>query len=240
MSNDLYFIPILTEALRQPNRKGALIEAFARIRALGEKPEFRTGYAQFEAFLRVAAEGRIDIPERLESDAADVAHGLAIDLVSGFFDQNQAKREAALAFLLSRPQWLEVYTNLLKEFDDTASEATPADLLRLEKDGETIETVRSDRAGNRLTVPRARPGHYAVKLISGRLVWEGDLSAEDLIWSAARPGQDLDLAAATGEAPAASTRRESLLGGQVVLTVFPGPESGSIHITIKESTDADR
>ena len=240
MPSDLYFIRILIEVLRAPDRRGALVEAFSRIRAMGEEPKFRTGYAQFEAFMRTAAQGCIDIPRRLESDAADVAYALAIDLVSGFFDRNRAEREAALAFVFSRTEWREVYTNLFETFDGTTSEEAPDTLLRLERDGEAIEAVRSNLAGTRLSVPRVTPGHYTVRLVTGRLLWEGDLTVEDLVWSAARPGQDLELAAATGEAQAAPIRHDLLLGDQLVLAVFAGPEYGSIQITIKESSDADR
>jgi len=51
MSNELYFIPIIAEALRQPERKLAFRKAFERITELGRDDSFRVGYAQFLWFM---------------------------------------------------------------------------------------------------------------------------------------------------------------------------------------------
>jgi hypothetical protein len=50
-NENLYFIPIVTDALRQPDPTGALHDAFAKITAQGKAEPFRVGYQQFLCFL---------------------------------------------------------------------------------------------------------------------------------------------------------------------------------------------
>jgi hypothetical protein len=51
MSNELYFIPIIAEALRQPNPRMALDIAFQRIESLGRATTHHIGYRQFLRFM---------------------------------------------------------------------------------------------------------------------------------------------------------------------------------------------
>jgi hypothetical protein len=50
-SNELFFIPIIAEALRRPDRQPALREAFERIMEVGRNESFRFGYRQFLQFM---------------------------------------------------------------------------------------------------------------------------------------------------------------------------------------------
>jgi hypothetical protein len=60
MNNDLYFIPILSDALTEPDRDRALERAFLVIERQREVPGHERGYAQFVRFMdavaRLAAE----------------------------------------------------------------------------------------------------------------------------------------------------------------------------------------
>ena len=55
MSNNLYFISILTDAFRHPDPVAGLREAFDRILERRDDPAYRVGYQQWLRFLRAAA-----------------------------------------------------------------------------------------------------------------------------------------------------------------------------------------
>lgn len=74
------------------------------------------------------------------------------------------------------------------------------------------------------------PGTYTVKLWTGRVLWEGELSEADLLWAVAFPRRPLALAADTAPADRLRSRRELLLNGELCLSVFPGVEAGEIGI----------
>ena len=56
MNRDLYFLPIIADALRQRDRTAALGDAFATIHRLGALPEFAGGYTQFRTFMSIVQE----------------------------------------------------------------------------------------------------------------------------------------------------------------------------------------
>ena len=51
MSNDLYFIQLLTRALGSPDPRNALRQAFSEIKLLGQRPEYANGHSQFIQFM---------------------------------------------------------------------------------------------------------------------------------------------------------------------------------------------
>jgi hypothetical protein len=53
MRDDLYFIPLIATALRQPDTRSALSAAFAEIEKRREEPRYRDGYRQFLRFMTV-------------------------------------------------------------------------------------------------------------------------------------------------------------------------------------------
>lgn len=51
MNDDLYFIPIIIEAFKQPDRSSALKKAFERIEQLGKHDRYSQGWRQFCLFM---------------------------------------------------------------------------------------------------------------------------------------------------------------------------------------------
>lgn len=51
MNKDLYFLPLITQALQQPLDGRALVGAFEQIRRLGREPDHERGYGQFLRFV---------------------------------------------------------------------------------------------------------------------------------------------------------------------------------------------
>jgi len=46
MSDDLFFLPIIAQALQQPSPERALEGAFAKIKDMGQKPQYSRGFEQ--------------------------------------------------------------------------------------------------------------------------------------------------------------------------------------------------
>lgn len=66
MSDELFFLPIISEALRQAEPRGAMREAFERIRTMGQEPQYITGYQQFLRFMDSVNESLwTDAPEEV-------------------------------------------------------------------------------------------------------------------------------------------------------------------------------
>lgn len=76
------------------------------------------------------------------------------------------------------------------------------------------------------------PGDYQLNISTGRVLWEGFLSADELIQEADEP---LSLAADTGESDQRPTKTISLIPSECDLQVFAGLENGKVRVqTIHE------
>jgi hypothetical protein len=106
-------------------------------------------------------------------------------------------------------------------------------VLTLERDGVVVATCTFDRTSGIQTVSDVRPGYWQLKTDTGRVLWEGLLTADDVIWAKSHPGRDLPLAAGTGESMRQATREIALLGGTVTLRVYPGVDRGVLEIILK-------
>ncbi len=50
MANEMFFLPLLANALEQKDAKNALLKAFEEIQARGQQEAYRDGYRQFQSF----------------------------------------------------------------------------------------------------------------------------------------------------------------------------------------------
>jgi len=74
------------------------------------------------------------------------------------------------------------------------------------------------------------PGRYVIRFSNGRVLWEGVLTKEDLIWAFAYPAMDLPMAAETEAGQQEPTRTLSLLEDEFIMYVFAGLEAGEMKI----------
>ncbi|HUT60399.1 MAG TPA: hypothetical protein VNA25_21350 [Phycisphaerae bacterium] len=187
MSDALFFIPILEQALRQEDTTSALRNAFGRIQTLGQEPRYQRGYRQFARFMQ-------------EAGTAD-------------------PREAA--------------ERLLDQFCRDFERPDALDIV-VERDDKPIARRSFHAAPGKQVIGGIKTGSYLVGLDTGRVLWEGLLTEEDLIWAKAFPGRPLKMAADTGEDRGQPTRQIPLLQGSVVLRVFPGIECGTLEIELTQ------
>lgn len=181
MDNNLYFIPIISNAVCQQNTKTALKTAFQKIIIWGQRPEYRQGFAQFKHFMATAyTASEKDIP------------------------------------------WL-------KDVWDIQERETHIK-LKITREGKHFDSVPLIQSENSLKIIRATPGSYSFQLSTGRMLWEGSLSQQDLLLLSAYPNRDLKLAADTDDSKPEATREIQLLDGEILVRTYPGIEHGIIEI----------
>jgi len=153
------------------------------------------------------------------------------DLATDTFDSSEAERQAIIDLIQSRPQWQQEYEQLASEI--SGLETKPRRLeISVYREEKLIGTTVLEKIPGSQTIDKITPGCYTVSLATGRVIWQGELTEQDLIWRAAFPGEPVDLAADTGGAASKSTRQFKLLDGEMTLRVFAGLESGKLEIIV--------
>ena len=100
----------------------------------------------------------------------------------------------------------------------------------LERDGERLTTLVIDDLGPVGVVGSIEPGNYSIGLDTGRRLWQGRLSGQDLIWREAFPDEPLPLAADTDQASPPVSREIVLIPDELILKVIPGRWQGRLEI----------
>ena len=225
MSRDLYFIRLIAQALRTPDPKGALREAFEEIRAIGQQPDHTAGYQQFLRFIDMVRQDhgqsqRDTEPDDTERSLDNAVADLAEDLIE--LDRSESSPR--------EDDYNEIRGQILLVMD-----RPPVRELHIETDGQVLtHCVLDEKAGTQV-VTDVRPGHYRMTIETGLVLWDGILEEQDLLWSHAAPRRPLEMAADTDESPTEPSRILDLLDGAIVAHVFPGVESGTIEITRRHS-----
>ena len=225
MADDLYFIPILARALRQPATRSALRDAFIEIERLGRRPGYELGLAQFHDFMEQVrdAHQRIDRLNRL--DEQERAIEAAFRTTPGDVGERGLQLER-----IPSAEARALYEEVCAEIDDLEA-AAMALFIRLESHGREVGTVTLSDDNLTACFCNVVPGDYELLLDTGRVLWEGTLTAADCIWTEAFPGEPFALAADTGHVRRRTSREVPLLGGELTLRVLPGIEAARLELT---------
>lgn len=234
MSDDLYFIPILARALKQQRTRAALREAFVEIERLGRKPSYERGLAQFHRFMAEvhAARERADEVQRLNEE------GLVIEAVFGMPLDDEDQRRISLELIRSTDAWAE-YEQVRSELAHIDASPFQSD-IRLVRGEQVVGAVTLREKSPTASIANIVPGDYELVLGTGRVLWEGALTAADCIWTAAFPGAPVALAADTEQAERHITREIPLLEGELTLRVHPGIEAGRLELTWRDPRAAQQ
>jgi hypothetical protein len=100
----------------------------------------------------------------------------------------------------------------------------------IDRNGESIVSIPVKSGPFSERIQNIKPGKYDVRLNSGRILWQGELTARELVWTAAFPEKDMALAADTGAYTEYTTREITLLEGELIIRVIPELESGCIEL----------
>lgn len=208
MNHDLYFIPILFEALDKPDIGVSLRRAFRDIVARRSDPRFTEGYRQFLAFMQTVFQHEAEIKD----DSVSWEPGELLDE------------------LRALPEARDVWSSVRVEREEDEREDTFDFILRREGgNDQALSISRSIGGGSFRDISE---GRYELSLASGRVIWESLLEKQDLLVVYAFPGRPLRVAADTGTASEEATREVRLLKGEVRMRVFPGTRSGRMEIEL--------
>lgn len=228
MTNDLYFIPMIADALREVDPEIALMKAIEEIVSLGKRPQYERGFTHFQRFMAEVKKHRERPSQKPEDYAFEVIRRLALQVAGGLLEEDEAR--AVLGMTGLKPPWQEELEKLCKETSESEMHRLPE--IIIEKNGECIASIPCETLPVTTEIENVKPGFYAVKLDTGRLIWEEELTEHELLWIYAFPEQALDLAADTEETVERPTREVTLLGEHLIIRVFPGAESGCLQLKI--------
>jgi len=127
----------------------------------------------------------------------------------------------------------EIWRKAVDEWVESAALGALIPPIILERDEEVLDRFRITGKGPVGTVSGLKPGPYLVRLKTGWILWEGQLSDADLIWRHAFPEEPLPLAAETDQAEIRISREIELLDGELVIRVTPGRTSGRMELLYK-------
>jgi hypothetical protein len=227
VDNDMYFIVIIADAFRQANRQAALKEAFEKIKSLGQKDEYKSGYEQFERFM--AAVDSHTKKNKARGLWDNIVKVLITELATDTFEGTDEQRQKILEIITSNPKWQKEYESLANEVQliSVPFEQIEISILRDEK---TINTVQLTKKSCSKVLDKILPGLYKIVLSTGRVLWEGQLCDNELIWSKVFEGKPIKMAADSGSVKAKPTKSINLLAGEISLNIFAGIEAGSLEI----------
>jgi len=236
MSKDLYFIPIIAKALEQKDTEQSLKHAIEKIKSLGAMPEYKQGYEQFEQFMNIVTEQvKKKAPDGLSE--ADLIMELIIDLATDTFEGSDADRQKALSIIKSHPQWRKEYDQLVAEIKELNQRPKGVE-ISVSRENELLRSVTFTKIPGSKIIDNIASGDYNISFATGRLIWKGELTEQDLIWTEAYPGKPFELAADTTEREAKPKKEISVFDGKVIIRIFAGLENGRIEIAMNTSEDS--
>jgi len=234
MAKGLYFLSIIADALGQPEPKLALRAAIEEIEALGRRPQYEREFLQFQRFIAEVKKNWERLSQQPEDIGFEAIRCLALMVASDLLEGDKNEIQAVLNLIGSQPAWQNEFEKIRRETSKSEMPPRIPEII-IEKNGERIDSLLCERRPLIKEIRNVRPGHYAIRLDTGRFIWQEELTEQELIWTAAFPEQALDLAADTGEVAARTTREIRLLNGELIIRVFPETESGRLELKIGDS-----
>jgi hypothetical protein len=232
MSKDITFIALINEAFKHDEPEKAFVDTLNRIKEMALNPEYRVMYIQFQKFL-----DEIKRLQCLKQNIGDTELSeLFKDLVYHFFSESEDQDPNAtemLTYLRKSNKNLSGIFSKIQEMVLAEDEITNPLTIMLKENGISICEILYDDTNINRRVKFVKPGFYTLQLDNGRVLWEDELSDNDLIWHKAFPEQDLKLAADTGINQQYPSKSINLFDGEIIIKIYPGIENGSIYLAIK-------
>jgi len=236
MSNELYFISIIAKALGQKDTEQSLKQAFEEIKSLGTKPGYEQGFEQFQQFMNTINEQskKKGTDDQLKTE---IAKQLIIELATDTFEGTDEDKRKASRIIKSNPQWQKEYDQLIAEIEELSQVPEGVEIL-ISRDNEPFESITFAMVPGTKGIDRITAGIYKIVFAAGEVIWEGELTEQELLWGKAYPGRPVRLAADTTGEKSEPTKEITVLGGRIIIRVFPSIESGRIEITMNVPGDS--
>jgi len=229
MTKNLFFLRLIADALQQPDTKAAIKDAFEKIEKLGQKPEYRRGFKQFNQFMSVMNTGLETPSDSFTRGGKHFLRDIAFQLATGLFEGNKQQTQTLLQLINSDPGLKDEFETFIEGSSKMIMPEINLEII-IERNGETIISIPIKSGKFSEKIKNIYPGQYEIRLNTGRVLWEGELTHRDLLWTEAFPDADLALAADTSDTPAEPTKEIKLLNGEFSIRVFPGIEAGLLEI----------
>ena len=229
-SKRLYFFPIIAHALSSDDPKRAMEKAFHEINTLGNQPEYEEGFRQFQELIRFTMKpSGEESGDRIQL-IRNAIYSLIYDLTNDTFDGDEKQKDALISALRNVPEWNAEYERIKKEGHPFLGPETPIKVEVLKGDqviGSSLITTDPS------LISHIIPGRYKVQFSNGRVLWEGEVRREDVLWAYAFPEEDLRMAAETEPYQQDPTRTISLLDGELTIQFFAGLEKGELRLKVE-------
>ncbi len=229
----LYFIPILAKAFERPDSETAFKEAIDEIQRLGKLPEYEEGYEQFKSFMKAGIKDSKDEPGKLSALKETVLERIITALATDTFIGSEEVRIELLKQIQDNPELKQQYEKTVLELFPPQEEYHPP-AFELYKNDSLIPAHSITEATKEIVYTNIDAGNYTLKLSNGRLLWEGNVNRNHIMWEHAFPGKALPMAADTGETEIEPTMVTAILNGETTIKIYAGPETGRIVITRNE------
>ena len=167
MTDELYFITVLTEALNRPNTRTSLKEALATIKRLGKKQRYRKGFENFGYFMS-------QILSRYEAVERDYGRSLILERAAGLFD------DTAIHKVLSDPAQKDEWETINALMISPKRNRYP--IIDIFCGPRKISRLIFAKDKTKQSVSGILPNGYVLKLDTGWVLFKGQLTVEDVIW----------------------------------------------------------
>ena len=224
MIDNLYFMADITAALHQPDIEKALRDAFVRIKKKGDQERYAEGFNNFKVFMD-------EVYSQHDLVVTDYIRQLTVELATGTFEGTEQEIKTLLDIINLHPQWKTEYETVCwREANDDLARGFPEIAVLSQKSPARYVSFPKGPGCRRLN--DIIPGNYKFKLINtGWIIWEGELTAKELIWSHAHEGENLRLAA--GDKKEEPTSETDLLNNDdLILRTYAKAKNGSIEIEL--------
>ena len=230
MNHNLYFIEILAKALSRSDTVTALRNAFEEIVTLGLTDPYHHGFEQFQAFMKVVSAH--DKKKQISIRLTEYIHEKIIDIASDWYEGSEEKQNI-LNLIRSHPLLQREYDRFQNEVRVLTSPMKEFEIVLCCND-KILESICLTQLPVSKTIHQVTGGVYHIRFETGRILWQGELTEQDLVWARAYPGRPVRLAADTTQRTPKPTREFILFDGEIIIQVFAGIESGRMVITIND------
>ncbi|SRR6056297_88319 len=230
MDKNLFFIALIDEALKKPNPKFHLKEAFAEIMKLGAQTHFEQGFSQFQCFITEVGKNWERGYSKLED--AHFLQDMAFQIATDIFAGDLQHAEKALELIRRHPELNYEYETFCKEAERSEAISQPVG-IDIKYDGKYFASCSLSKSEPVKKICKIYPGAYSIQLSTGRRIWQDELTEKDLLWGYAFPEREIKLAADTGETIEGVSRQINLLKGEMTLRIIPQIESGCIEFILR-------
>lgn len=218
MSNSkLYFIPILMKALEKEEIQSSVESAISETTELGKLEENKTGYEQFEMFLKAGIN---------ESNSYNYIDRIFHGIINDYISITEIEKDDLLQKINSNPELKKRYQEIITNFGHAESIK-----LEIYKDGKLLKNISLE--DDKSEVSKIEVGEYTISLNNGRVLWVGEITDQDIMLDPIK-NTDYKMAASTEDKVSETTKTIKLMNNELTLFVYAGLEYGKLKFVLNE------